>query len=69
MLHTALLVAVTIMEFRVDCPSSGAGLVTFEVAGMTSNGNGGNSGIDGQPAMQILKIFPSIILHQRQMSY
>ena len=31
-------------SFEWTAPSSGAGLVTFEVAGMTSNGNGGNSG-------------------------
>ena len=31
-------------SFDWTAPNLGAGLVTFEVAGMTSNGNGGNSG-------------------------
>ena len=31
-------------SFDWSAPSQGAGLVTFEVAGMTSNGNGGTSG-------------------------
>ena len=42
----------------------------FEVAGMTVTETVAIVEIDGQPALcKFLKIFPSIILHQRQMSY